>query len=424
MGIRNYSNTGQTSTLVSAIGATDTTISLANYAGDPSPPFTASLARGTASEEVILVTGVSGSTVTVTRGYDGTNAQAQGAGATFQEVVVAQDYREANAHVNATTAGAHGTTSQLVGVSDTQTLTNKTLTAPTLANPNLTGTATAATLNATTLSVSGATSLGQTSVSTLSASGASTLAAVTASGVITANGGVTVPTGVKATLTDAPAATTDAANKAYVDGKTWPSSAISDASSTGSGGKVVKWDANGRIQPVDPAASSDAATKNYVDTNTSKLVGYQYGTVAASSPTDTTYAKVAGLAGSYPLTAGRRYRVTAAGRLNSAAAGTRPSWVVRVASGASTAVSSPAVVSVRGYMVVAGGPGQYDMTASGDFQVGTTGTFAIESWLANSNGGGSASGAAAAILGDDRGRYDVVIEDRGPVGSVTGLITI
>jgi hypothetical protein len=146
MAIRNYTNTGQTSTLVSAIGATDTSFTLNNYAGDPTPPFTAALGRGTVSEEVVLVTAVNGSTVTVSRGYDQTSAQAQGAGTTFQEVVAAIDFREANAHVNATT-GVHGTTGAIVDTTSAQTLANKTLTSPTvnggtLSSPAFTGTAT------------------------------------------------------------------------------------------------------------------------------------------------------------------------------------------------------------------------------------------------------------------------------------------
>jgi hypothetical protein len=240
--IRNYSNTATQSTLSTSIGATDTSIALANYAGDPTPPFTAALARGTATEEIVLVTAVIGSTVTVTRGYDGTSAQAQAAGATFQEVVVAADFREANTHVN-TTGAAHGTSSQLVGVSDTQTLTNKTLVAPQVSALTGTGTTTLATLNVTTLAASGTTSLTSATVSaSLTVSGATSLAALTASGnasvggtltvtgistltgALAANGGVTtttLSTSGQATLasaqvTAAPAAAADVVRKDYV----------------------------------------------------------------------------------------------------------------------------------------------------------------------------------------------------------------
>lgn len=249
MSIRNYTNTGQTSTLVAAIGATDTSFTLNNYAGDPTPPFTAALARGTATEEVILVTAVNVNTVAVTRGYDGTQAQAQGAGTTFQEVVVALDYREANQHVNATTA-VHGLAagSAVVGTTDTQSLSNKTLLVATLTAPTLTGTANGANLALTgTLTVGGAITL----------SGATTLA-----------GGASVPTGVKLTLTDAPTTGTHAANKAYVDSTVGGATGSSSAATPS---KLVIRDGAGRAQFVDPTVAADAATKNYVDTAVAPL---------------------------------------------------------------------------------------------------------------------------------------------------------
>lgn len=275
---RNYSNTASQAQLSAAIAATDTSITLSGFSGYPVAPFTAAIARGTANEEIVLVTAVSGSTVTVTRGYDSTTAKAQGAGSTFQEVAAAIDFREANGHVVAT-AGVHGVAGSVVGTTDVQTLTNKTLTSPSSSNPTDTGTSTIATASITTLNVSGVSTLAGLSAttgtfsSTLAVTGAATLSstlavtgASTLTGLLSANGGITVPTGKVVTVTDAPAAGTSAVNKTYVDGKTWASSTISDAASAATASVVVKRDSSGRAQFADPAAAADAATKNYVDT--------------------------------------------------------------------------------------------------------------------------------------------------------------
>jgi hypothetical protein len=246
MSIRNYSNTAAQSTLGGSIGATDTSIALANYSGDPTPPFTAALGRGTATEEIVLVTAVIGSTVTVVRGYDGTSAQSQSAGTTFQEVVIAADFREANAHVNAT-SGVHGLTGALVGVTDAQTLTNKTLTAPTMSNPTSTGTSTLATANITTLTVSGVSNL-----ASLNVSGAATLSGTTTAAVLRVSG--------------APSVAADAARKDYVD-----TSIANTGVAVSTANTLVRRDGTGGAEfskvTVDnaPAAASDATRKDYVD---------------------------------------------------------------------------------------------------------------------------------------------------------------
>jgi hypothetical protein len=79
-----------------------------------STPWTAIIDKDTASEEVVTVTNVSGTTLTVTRGVDGTSAVSHNAGAAFNHGVSARDFDEANAHVNDTTTDVH---SQYVGKS-------------------------------------------------------------------------------------------------------------------------------------------------------------------------------------------------------------------------------------------------------------------------------------------------------------------
>jgi hypothetical protein len=103
--------------------------------------FTIVLDPDTAIEEIVDATAVSTNTLSITRGIDGSSAQAHSAGAVVRHMAIGRDYREANAHVEAST-GVHGisNSSSVVGTIDTQTLTNKTLTAPTITNPIISGT--------------------------------------------------------------------------------------------------------------------------------------------------------------------------------------------------------------------------------------------------------------------------------------------
>lgn len=135
---RNYANTATEAQVVGPLSPTDTTITLASFAGYPPAPFAAAIERSTASEEVVLVTAVAGTTVTVIRGYDGTVAVSHPAGSQFLHVAIARDYTEAASHVQATT-GVHGTTGELVGTTSAQTLSNKTLETSTLVEPAAVG---------------------------------------------------------------------------------------------------------------------------------------------------------------------------------------------------------------------------------------------------------------------------------------------
>lgn len=284
---RNYNNVTSIGTLSGPVASSATTLATASFTGFPAVPFTVTLDRNTASEEVCLVTGVSGANLTVTRGFDGTAGQAHSAGATVEHTAVALDYTEANLHVNAT-AAVHGVTGALVGAQGAQTIYDKTLISPVVQADVVNGDAVVAYVpsaasarnafravgpagtdvtvitSAGALSTAGITSTttlranGNTQLDgTLTVNGATTLTgATTATAAITANGGVVIPTGKKITLTDPPGVATDAANKNYVDG-------LGTAAATAS--QLVKRDGAGRAAFADPAAAGDAATKNYVD---------------------------------------------------------------------------------------------------------------------------------------------------------------
>lgn len=125
---RYYVNNAPQQTLASSITNSATSLNIAgSFSGWPVQfPFYATIDIGQLSEEIVLVTNIVGSTATITRAQDGSAAVSHAAGATLDFTVVAKDFDETNAHVNANT-GVHGVSGNVVGTSDAQTLTNKTI---------------------------------------------------------------------------------------------------------------------------------------------------------------------------------------------------------------------------------------------------------------------------------------------------------
>ena len=147
MPTRNYSSRSQQTTLTAALTASATTMTvqsatqlLGGVAGGSittTSTFTVVIDPDTALEEIVDVTGVSGTTLTIVRAID-TSPQtglAHSAGAVIRHMAIGRDHREANNHIEATTG--HGATGAVVGTTNTQTLTNKTLTSPTVSGLTL-----------------------------------------------------------------------------------------------------------------------------------------------------------------------------------------------------------------------------------------------------------------------------------------------
>lgn len=100
MATRNYLNTVDPTSLSAPLNNSSVTVNVASTAGFPAVPFVGAIDRGTPDEEIVLVSAKTGTTFTVTRGFDGTASVAHLSGAAFEHCTAAIEYREANAHIN------------------------------------------------------------------------------------------------------------------------------------------------------------------------------------------------------------------------------------------------------------------------------------------------------------------------------------
>lgn len=128
-----YSSGAGEMRLQGAISNAAGAITLDTVVGLPaSMPFKVVIDPGIATEEILKVTNVAGSTLTVTRGWDGSLANAHSNGAVVRHMVTAEDIRLSREHEEA--VDVHGVTG-IVGMADTQVLTNKTFQATTTETP-------------------------------------------------------------------------------------------------------------------------------------------------------------------------------------------------------------------------------------------------------------------------------------------------
>jgi hypothetical protein len=162
---RQYSSISQESTLAAGINNSTSTVTVNLQSGGAlslmggvtlagGDTFTVVIDPDTANEEIVYVTSVATDALTVIREQDSTTVKAHAAGAKIRHMAIGEDFRLAEEHRNATTA-VHGVTGDVVGTTDTQTLSNKTITGtftgPIIGNVtgNVTGNADTATQLAT-----------------------------------------------------------------------------------------------------------------------------------------------------------------------------------------------------------------------------------------------------------------------------------
>jgi hypothetical protein len=125
MTLRNYSNTAVQTALAVSINASTTTVQVSATTGFPAAPFVLAIDADTANQELVLVTAIAGTNLTVTRGYDNTTGVSHDVGAVVRHSHAAIDFKDSRDHEAAT--AAHGATGAVVGTTNTQTLTNKDL---------------------------------------------------------------------------------------------------------------------------------------------------------------------------------------------------------------------------------------------------------------------------------------------------------
>jgi hypothetical protein len=252
---RYYSATAVETTITAAIpsasqGDTYTSFVVASTSGfAASFPYTLLVDPDTNKEEVITVESGTGTTLTVKRGQDSTQAVAHSAGATVRHAVSARDFRELQTHIAARGYDAdssimtniethvHGLGSgdgSVVGTTKSQTLTNKLLTSPTVDGDGIYFEGSTADGNETRLTVVDP----------------------------TADRTITLPN-VTGTV-------------AILDASQTLSNKILSSNTLGSDLAAGGFTVSGLASP---SASADAATKGYVDTQVSNLVDSAPGTL-------------------------------------------------------------------------------------------------------------------------------------------------
>jgi hypothetical protein len=365
---RNYSATAIETTLVNSItsaatGDTTASVTVASTSGMPAAPFSLIIGPDTNKEEVVTVTVVAGTTLTIVRGQDNTQAVAHSAGAGVRHGVSAREFKELQTHIAARGYDAdsailsgvdshvHGLVSgdgSVVGSTQSVTLTRKTLTTPTINGATLSGAVTStATITGGTVTAATITSSTVTSSTITSGTLGSNLAAggfkITGLGTPTANGDATTYEYVNAILgssTAAATSATSAANSANAAATSANSASTSAASALSSANSATTSAASALTSQNAASTSAASASTSAASALTSANAASTSATSASNSAT-TAAASVATIAG-YSSNASTQATAAATSATSAAASATAAATSAASAAASTSAAAASA----------------------------------------------------------------------------------
>ena len=369
MTTRKYSSRSQQTTLTSAVtsGASiipvvSATTLLGGASVSAGQTFVVVIDPDTALEEIVEITVVSGNNLTVNRAVDmsGATAQDHSSGAVIRHMVIGRDLREANLHIEATTAYNDGTGTHamhgiltgegdVVGTAKTQTLTNKTF-----ISPVLTGTLE----NDAGITFEGATADAyETTLTVVDPTADRTITLPDATGTIVLKdttdvltnktltsatlGGNLAAGGYKITDLGTPTAGTDAVTKTYADANV--AAAATSATSAAASATAAATSASSAATSATSAAASVSSIAGYATTasNSASAAATSATSAAASATAASTSASSASTSASSALTSQTAASTSATSAAASAtAASTSATSAAASATAASTSASS------------------------------------------------------------------------------------
>ncbi len=364
---RYYSSTAVETALGSSIpaqsqGQSNTSFIVGSVSGFPtSYPFTLIVDPDTSKEEVVTVTAGSGTTLTVTRGSDNTQAVAHSAGAVVRHGVSGRDFRDTENHIAArgydtdesilTAAGqthVHGLQSGdgvVVGSTKTQTLTNKTYSAGTFTGSF---TASSATFVSPTISgspvITGLSSAGMVDTSATPKNYVDSILGSATAAATSAASAAASATSAAISATSAANSATAAANSASAAATSATSAAASATASANSASAAATSATSAAASATAAAtsATSAAASASAAAASVATIASYATAAANSASAAATSATSAAASASAAATSAASAAASTTAAAASAAAAATSETNAAASASAAATSATSAA----------------------------------------------------------------------------------